>query len=82
MKEGKIEDSRPSSTAASSKDAGVAPGKPVEVVDTELERRAVRKMDYTILPVMTMFYLLSFLVRTSLPRQNERNKKPIHLTFI
>jgi hypothetical protein len=25
-------------------------------------RRAVRKMDLTILPVMTMFYLLSFLV--------------------
>jgi len=27
------------------------------------ERKAVRKLDYTILPVMTIFYLLSFLVR-------------------
>jgi len=27
------------------------------------ERRAVRKLDYTVLPVMTIFYLLSFLVR-------------------
>lgn len=27
------------------------------------EKRAVRKLDYTILPVMTMFYFLSFLVR-------------------
>lgn len=31
--------------------------------DPDLERRAVRKLDYTLLPVMTMFYLLSFLVR-------------------
>lgn len=28
-----------------------------------LERKAVRKLDYAVLPVMTMFYLLSFLVR-------------------
>jgi hypothetical protein len=34
--------------------------------DRELERRAVRKLDYTILPVMTMFYLLSFLVSAPL----------------
>lgn len=27
------------------------------------EKRAVRKLDYTIIPVMTMFYFLSFLVR-------------------
>lgn len=27
------------------------------------EKRAVRKLDYTVLPVMTMFYFLSFLVR-------------------
>ncbi len=31
-------------------------------VVTEAERRAVRKLDYTIVPVMTMFYFLSFLV--------------------
>jgi hypothetical protein len=28
----------------------------------DLERKAVRRMDYNILPVMSMFYLLSFLV--------------------
>ncbi|KAF8159942.1 MFS general substrate transporter [Crassisporium funariophilum] len=35
-------------------------------VDIELERQAVRKLDYTILPVMTMFYLLSFLDRANI----------------
>ena len=30
--------------------------------DPQLERQAVRKLDYTILPIMTIFYLLSFLV--------------------
>ena len=30
--------------------------------DMELERRAKLKLDLTLLPVMTMFYLLSFLV--------------------
>lgn len=29
---------------------------------TDAEKRAVRKLDYSIVPVMTMFYLLSFLV--------------------
>ena len=32
-------------------------------MDKEEERRAVRKLDYTVLPVMAMFYFLSFLVR-------------------
>jgi len=31
---------------------------------SELERKAVRKLDLTILPILTMFYLLSFLVRS------------------
>ncbi|KIM78028.1 hypothetical protein PILCRDRAFT_76059 [Piloderma croceum F 1598] len=31
----------------------------------ELERNAVRKLDYTIIPLMAMFYLLSFLVSTT-----------------
>lgn len=31
-------------------------------LDKKLERNAIRKLDCTILPVMTMFYLLSFLV--------------------
>lgn len=29
---------------------------------TDAEKRAVQKLDYTVVPVMTMFYLLSFLV--------------------
>lgn len=29
---------------------------------TDAEKRAVRKLDYTVIPVVTMFYLLSFLV--------------------
>lgn len=29
-----------------------------------LERAAVRKLDLTVLPILTMFYLLSFLVRS------------------
>src|ERR1700691_1000910 len=33
-------------------------------VDRELERKALRKLDYAILPVMAMFYFLSFLVST------------------
>jgi len=33
-----------------------------DTVDKAEIRRAIRKMDLTILPVMTMFYLLSFLV--------------------
>jgi hypothetical protein len=32
------------------------------LVDKRLERRAVLKLDYTVLPVMTMLYFLSFLV--------------------
>ena len=28
----------------------------------ELERQAVRKLDYNILPIMSLFYLVSFLV--------------------
>ena len=31
-------------------------------VDPAEERKAVRKLDYTVLPVMAMFYFLSFLV--------------------
>jgi hypothetical protein len=31
-------------------------------MDLDLERKAVRRIDYTVLPIVTMFYLLSFLV--------------------
>jgi hypothetical protein len=34
------------------------------VVDSKAEMRAVRKLDYSILPIVSMFYLLSFLVRS------------------
>lgn len=32
-------------------------------VNYDLEKKAVRKMDLILMPLMTMFYLLSFLVR-------------------
>jgi hypothetical protein len=35
---------------------------PIGVVDEEKVKKAVRKLDLTILPIMTMFYFLSFLV--------------------
>ena len=35
-------------------------------VDSIPEKRAVRKLDLTILPVMTLFYLLSFLVSSKI----------------
>ena len=31
-------------------------------IDRELERNAVRKLDYTIIPIMGLYYFLSFLV--------------------
>ena len=34
--------------------------------DAEEERQAVRRLDYQIVPLMTVFYLLSFLVCSSL----------------
>ncbi len=38
---------------------------PLAGIDPEDERKAVRRLDYCLLPIMTMFYLLSFLVRCS-----------------
>jgi hypothetical protein len=40
-------------------------------VDMELERKAVRKLDYTIIPLMAMFYLLSFLVSATRSVSND-----------
>jgi hypothetical protein len=34
---------------------------PLEV-NVDLERKAVRRIDHTVLPIITMFYLLSYLV--------------------
>jgi len=31
-------------------------------VNVDLERKAVRRIDYTVLPIITIFYLLAFLV--------------------
>ena len=36
---------------------------PLSELDLQLERQAVRKLDYTILPIITLFYLSSFMVR-------------------
>ncbi|KAF8868773.1 MFS general substrate transporter [Mucidula mucida] len=51
----KVDDSSQSSTAS-----------PSEETLLQLERRAVRKLDCAILPIMTMFYLLSFLDRANI----------------
>ena len=34
----------------------------IREVDEDLERKVVRRIDYTILPILSVFYLLSFLV--------------------
>jgi hypothetical protein len=36
-------------------------------VDKKLERNAIRKLDITIVPIMALFYVLSFLVRLRVP---------------
>lgn len=38
-----------------------------EKISTIEEKKAVRMLDYTVLPLVTMFYLLSFLVSQGLP---------------
>ncbi|KAF9480332.1 MFS general substrate transporter [Pholiota conissans] len=49
--------------------------------DTEEERKAVRKMDYTLLPVMAMFYLLSFLDRSNIGNARVAGlQKDLHMT--
>ncbi|KAF8185966.1 MFS general substrate transporter [Pholiota molesta] len=51
--------------------------------DTALERAAVRRMDYTLLPVMAMFYLLSFLDRSNIGNARVAGlQKDLHLTDI
>ena len=35
---------------------------PLSELDLQLERQAVRKLDYTILPFVTLYYLTSFMV--------------------
>ncbi|KAF9038143.1 MFS general substrate transporter [Panaeolus papilionaceus] len=62
-----VDGSSRNSTAASD-EKGALPQKEAHLphVDTEAEKRAVRKQDYAIVPVMTMFYLLSFLDRANI----------------
>ncbi|KAF9447485.1 MFS general substrate transporter [Macrolepiota fuliginosa MF-IS2] len=48
-------------------DSSIEPGHaPKHRIVTAAEERAVRKLDYTIVPIMTMFYLLSFLDRANI----------------
>jgi len=46
----------------------------IREINEDLEKEAVRRIDYTALPVISMFYLLSFLVRTSGARINSTAK--------
>jgi len=49
--------------------------------ELQLERRAVRMLDYTILPVMAMFYFLSFLDRANIGNARVAGlQKDLHLT--
>lgn len=48
----------PSNSTSSGDDA-----KPEPPIDKELERKAVLKLDYTVLPMMALFYFLNFMVR-------------------
>jgi len=53
----------------------------VKILDPVLERKAVRRMDCTILPVMTMFYLLSFLDRSNIGNARVAGlQRDLHLT--
>ncbi|KXN92712.1 hypothetical protein AN958_06990 [Leucoagaricus sp. SymC.cos] len=58
---------RPSKEDYSSSETGYVGGRNLQPrIVTDAEKRAVRKLDYTIVPVMTMFYLLSFLDRANI----------------
>jgi len=49
--------------------------------ELHLERQAVRKLDYTVLPIMTMFYLLSFLDRANIGNARVAGlQKDLHMT--
>ncbi|KAF8200246.1 major facilitator superfamily domain-containing protein [Pholiota molesta] len=54
---------------------------PIGVVDEEKIKEAVRKLDLTILPIMTMFYFLSFLDRSNIGNARIAGlQKGLHLT--
>jgi len=51
------------------------------LVDKQLERNAIRKLDFTIVPVMILFYLLSFLERVNIGNARVAGlQKDLHLT--
>uniref|UniRef100_A0A8H7Y4K6 Major facilitator superfamily (MFS) profile domain-containing protein n=2 Tax=Psilocybe cubensis TaxID=181762 RepID=A0A8H7Y4K6_PSICU len=51
------------------------------IIDVQAERRAVRKLDLTVLPIVTMFYLLSFLDRANIGNARVAGlQKSLHLT--
>ncbi|KDR77102.1 hypothetical protein GALMADRAFT_428725 [Galerina marginata CBS 339.88] len=53
----------------------------LDTVDDATVRRAVRKLDLTILPIMTMFYLLSFLDRANIGNARVAGlQKGLHMT--
>lgn len=43
-------------------------------IDPVMERKALFKLDLCLLPLMTLFYLLSFLVRNSVQVRRKRNR--------
>ncbi|KAK1223469.1 hypothetical protein PQX77_013658 [Marasmius sp. AFHP31] len=50
-------------------------------IDAEAEKRAVRRMDMAVLPIMTMYYLLSFLDRANIGNARVAGlQKALHMT--
>jgi len=54
---------------------------PLSEHDQQLERQAVRMLDYTIIPVVTLFYLTSFIDRTNIGNARVAGlQKDLHMT--
>ncbi|KAF9529639.1 MFS general substrate transporter [Crepidotus variabilis] len=71
------------SSAAVSRETGIEFASDTKVVhhDSAAERKAIRKLDYEIIPVMTMFYLLSFLDRANIGNARVAGlQKDLHMT--
>ncbi|KAF9038140.1 MFS general substrate transporter [Panaeolus papilionaceus] len=66
----------PSNSTTSGDDA-----KPEPPIDKELERKAVLKLDYTVLPMMALFYFLNFMDRANIGNARIAGlQKDLHLT--
>lgn len=61
------EDSLKSASASEPLQVGEVKNMKIIAVDPQEERRIVRKLDYCLIPLMTIFYLLSFLVSLFVP---------------